>query len=78
MTHIVTMVTLILNKLALIRVEFSMKDLVHQRSRRSTPEQIVHLGSFAPLERQPTAASANRTGQDMLGAHVLAHVSYCS
>jgi hypothetical protein len=45
------MATLTSDKLASIKMEFSIKDLVYYGSGRSTPKQIVHLGGFAPPKK---------------------------
>jgi hypothetical protein len=52
------MLTLTLDKLASIRLEFSMNDPVHQGPRWSTPKQIIYPGAFAVPEK----AAYARTG----------------
>jgi hypothetical protein len=46
-TRIITMITLISDKFVLIKVYFSIRDLVHQRLGWSTPSQMARPGSFA-------------------------------
>jgi hypothetical protein len=46
---IIAMITLILDKHALVKVGFPMKDLVHQRPGWSTPHQEARPGGFTPL-----------------------------
>jgi hypothetical protein len=45
------MIALTSDKLTLIKMGFSMKDLVHQGLGQSTPKQITHLKGFAAPER---------------------------
>jgi hypothetical protein len=56
------MITLILDKLVLVKVGFSMKDSVYQGPWRTTPHQISHPGGFMPPGKvlPPTAARRDR------------------
>jgi hypothetical protein len=45
------MITLTLNKLALVKMSFSIRDSVHQELERSTPCQVAHPGGFTPLRK---------------------------
>jgi hypothetical protein len=57
-THIITMITLMLDKHTLVKAGFSMKDSVHRGLGWSTPHQVSWPGDFTPPERMlpPTAA----------------------
>jgi hypothetical protein len=46
-TRIISMITLASDKLALIKVGFSVKDQVHQGPKQSTSRQIVYFEEFA-------------------------------
>jgi hypothetical protein len=56
------MITLTLDKHALVKADFSMKDSVQQGPILSTSHQISHLGGFAPPGKAlpPTAARQDR------------------
>jgi hypothetical protein len=45
--RIIIMITLILDKFALVKVGFSIRDPVHQGPGRSTPRWIAHPEGFA-------------------------------
>jgi hypothetical protein len=57
-THIIATTTMMLDKHALVKASFSMKDLIHQAPERSIPHQISSPEGFAPPEKvlPPTAA----------------------
>jgi hypothetical protein len=46
------MITQTSDNLAPIKVEFSIKDPIHQGPERSTPKWITSPGGLAPLKRQ--------------------------
>jgi hypothetical protein len=42
------MITLISDKFTLVKTDFFIRDLVHQRPEWSTPKQIAHPEGFVP------------------------------
>jgi hypothetical protein len=53
-THIIAMITLTLDKHALVKASFSIYDSVSQVLRRSTPHQISRPRGFAPPRKGAT------------------------